>query len=57
VHGIFRYANTFPAALRLIKHHQNELSIFTRQQIHLEDLPSYLRENKQAEYLKTIVTI
>lgn len=57
VHGIFRYANTFPAALRLIKQHQNELSIFTRQQIHLEDLPSYLRENKQADYLKTIVMI
>lgn len=57
IHGIFRYTNTFEAAIALIRRHREQLSMFTKQQISLEQLPTYLEHDEQAKYLKTIVTI
>ncbi len=57
VEGIFRYSNTFPAAIELIRRNRDRLSAFTKKQIHLEELPKYLADDEYKHYLKTIVSI
>jgi len=57
VHGIFRYANTFPAAIHLIRTYRERLDPFIENQIVVDDLPQYLAEERQLNVLKTMVTI
>lgn len=57
VQGIFRYANTFPAAIELIRRHRQQLSAFTEQRISLDELPEYLAREEYLRHLKTIVTL
>jgi L-iditol 2-dehydrogenase len=57
VQGIFRYANTFPAAIELIRRNKDKLSLFTQTKIDLEDLPTYLEQEKYLQSLKTIISL
>lgn len=57
VQGIFRYTNTFPAAIALIKKNRDVLSYFTQTKITMDELPQYLAEEKYLNSIKTIVTI
>ncbi len=57
VEGIFRYANTFPAAIELIRRHREKLAEFTKVHISLDELPDYLSTGRYKESLKTIVDI
>lgn len=57
VQGIFRYANTFPAAIELIKRNRDKLTGFTQTKIGLDELPAYLEQEKYLQSLKTIVMI
>ena len=55
VHGIFRYAHTYPAALALLHRYRNRLHPFLAESIPLADLPRVLREPTIPRPLKTIV--
>ncbi|KLU59675.1 sorbitol dehydrogenase [Peptococcaceae bacterium CEB3] len=57
VQGIFRYSNTFPAAIELIRRHRGKLAAFTEKRIPLDELPTYLASNEYLGYIKTIVTV
>ncbi|WMT50720.1 MAG: alcohol dehydrogenase catalytic domain-containing protein [Ferroplasma sp.] len=57
IHGIFRYANTYPEAIRIIKRYRNRLAPFLRKHIDADELPGYLADGEYEKYLKTIVRI
>jgi L-iditol 2-dehydrogenase len=57
VQGIFRYSNTYPAALELIRRYRDKLTAFTEKKISLDELPEYLASNEYQGYIKTIVTL
>ncbi len=56
VHGIFRYANTFPAAIELIRRYRARLQPFTQRAIFVDKLPQYLAAKGHLRVLKTMVT-
>ncbi len=55
--GSFRYANTFPAALRLLTRMAPRLRPLYAHCVTLEDLPGHLREGRYLQWPKTIVTV
>jgi L-iditol 2-dehydrogenase len=57
VQGVFRYANTFPAAIELLRRRRDALPVFTRHTISLEDLPDCLRTGAYRNHVKTLVTL
>lgn len=57
IYGIFRYNNTFPAAIQLIQQNRHRLAPFIANVIDLETLPSYLAENRHLKVLKTMVRL
>lgn len=57
VHGVFRYENTYPEALEIIRNHREKLSIFLENQIDLSELPVFLESGKYKSHLKTIINI
>ncbi|MCL6632420.1 MAG: zinc-binding dehydrogenase, partial [Alicyclobacillus herbarius] len=57
VQGVFRYANTFPAAIELLRRRQDVLEVFTEHRIPLADLPECLRSGAHRQYVKTLVTL
>ncbi len=56
VQGIFRYANTFPAAIHLIRRYRQRLEPFTQHGISVDQLSQYLAEKSYLRVLKTMVT-
>lgn len=57
IKGVFRYANTFPAALALLQREKEHLGPFLNAAISLEELPEYMQEKQYQSHLKTMVHI
>jgi L-iditol 2-dehydrogenase len=57
VEGVFRYANTFPAAIHLIQTYRERLQPFVVHRIDLEELPDHLADRRYLDVLKTMVTL
>ncbi len=57
VQGIFRYANTYPAALHVIRTHRSRLAPLLARRINLAELPQHLSAKRYREALKTMVVL
>ncbi len=55
--GIFRYANTYPSAIALIRRHRQRLRVFQTNHISLSDLPQFLAQGQFIHHIKTIVNV
>ncbi len=55
--GIFRYANTYPGALVLIRRYHERLKIFQAHRISLGELPQFLATEQYVHHIKTIVSL
>jgi L-iditol 2-dehydrogenase len=57
VRGIFRYANTFPAAIEIIRRNRERLTEFLASPIPLAELPACLEKKTYLQHLKIIVHV
>ncbi|MCL6624958.1 NAD(P)-dependent alcohol dehydrogenase [Alicyclobacillus shizuokensis] len=57
VRGVFRYANTFPAAIELLRRRRDVLPVFTGHRIALAELPECLRTGSFRSHVKTLVIL
>ncbi|HBQ94088.1 MAG: NAD(P)-dependent alcohol dehydrogenase [Sulfobacillus benefaciens] len=55
--GVFRYANTYPNALALIRRYRERLRIFQSNRISLLELPRFLATKQYEHHIKTIVSL
>ncbi|WP_258111685.1 NAD(P)-dependent alcohol dehydrogenase [Alicyclobacillus sp. SP_1] len=57
VRGIFRYANTFPAAIQLIHKYRDKMKLFLSNKIPFEAVPKYFLDGNFNSHIKTIVSL
>ena len=55
--GVFRYANTYPSALALIRRYHERLKIFQANRISLGELPHFMATEQYGHHIKTIVSL
>lgn len=57
IHGIFRYANTYPTALAILRQYRERLTPFLAHRITIDDLPDCLANKAYQSSLKTLVVL
>jgi L-iditol 2-dehydrogenase len=57
VYGIFRYAHTFPASIKILRDQQTRLGPLIQNKIALDDVPIFFAQGLHQHSLKTIVAL
>jgi L-iditol 2-dehydrogenase len=57
VHGIFRYAHTFPDAIQVLRQYRARLHPLLDFSVSMEELPDVMRSREYLQHVKTLVTV